>query len=206
MEIAALLDNNGFTSSFEKDGIIKVYSKVETGFKVIKEIPYSIKDAKSTNEIRSKIISSIEAIKNCRLFAACEVKGIPYAILEGMKFTIWKVNGIPDNFLQYIYDKEKELMAAKEIEESIPKPIEKSRPGSFYIDLEKAMENNSGYSSKKILLPFLRETNFTELEIDCGHVPPWFENEFKALKFKAEKKQIAVDRFKVIVYSNPSVI
>ncbi|MDR2141936.1 MAG: hypothetical protein LBR11_09150 [Deltaproteobacteria bacterium] len=46
-------------------------------------------------------------------------------------------------------------------------------PGRYFLDLAKALALDPELSSKKILQPFLRETRFQELAIECDHQPRW---------------------------------
>jgi hypothetical protein len=52
------------------------------------------------------------------------------------------------------------------------------------------MESSQRITSKQVLLPFLNNNNFNELEIDCSHVPHWFDKEFKRLNLKSEAETI----------------
>ena len=63
------------------------------------------------------------------------------------------------------------------------------------------MQNNANLTSKQILLPFIQKTSFNELEIICGHVPPWFEREFSRLNLRSEIEKINERNVKVRVYS-----
>ncbi len=55
--------------------------------------------------------------------------------------------------------------------------FEMLKPGYYHIDLKSAMGSESAPSSKQILQPFFRSTEFESLEIDCDHAPKWLEKE-----------------------------
>ncbi|MBC2582800.1 Fe-only nitrogenase accessory protein AnfO [Clostridium sp. DJ247] len=205
MKIAVFLGDNGQTISFNESGTVKVFLRDEGQWDVIKEIPFGVNNLMDTKAVRENISSMLEALEGCRVFVAVEVKGIPYTILEGMKFNIWKVQGAPEDFLEYIFEKEEQLKFNKVKSETVPVPIETDKPGKYYIDLETVMETNEKVTSKQVLLPFLRNTTFDELEIDCGHVPPWFQKEFEILNLKSSVEPICEGGFKVKVYPNSSI-
>ncbi|MEL7596804.1 MAG: Fe-only nitrogenase accessory AnfO family protein, partial [Clostridiaceae bacterium] len=62
------------------------------------------------------------------------------------------------------------------------------------------LESNEKVTSKQILLPFFNNISFNELEIICGHIPPWFDKELKNLNLKFSTESISKDKFKVRIY------
>lgn len=207
MKIAVFLDNNNKTISFDEAGMVKIYSKEKEEWNVIKEIPFSIINLSSTKEIRESVINMIKDLGECKVFAATEVRGISFTILDGMGFNSYEVEGKPDDFLEHIFQSELEEKSNEfnEHNESdtkpIPMPLEGEEKGKYHIDLKIILQNNKKVTSKQILLPFLNNTNFNELEIICGHVPPWFDKEFKKLNLKSDVESIREDHFVVKVYS-----
>ena len=130
MKIAVFLGHDGRTISFSEVGVVKVYSKDNGEWNVTKEIPFNISEVANLNVIHEKVRTMAQALEDCRIFAAVEVKGIPYTILEGLKFNIWKVEGTPESFLDYILEKEKqEKLSQLESEDiEVPVPMEKEKP------------------------------------------------------------------------------
>ncbi len=53
--------------------------------------------------IRENIKNMAEALGECRIFVASDIKGISYTILDGMGFNIVEANGAPENFLDIIF-------------------------------------------------------------------------------------------------------
>ncbi len=206
MKIAVFLDNNNKTISFDEAGVVKIYSKDKEEWNVIKEIPFSIINLSSTKEIRESVIKMINNLDDCKVFAATEVRGISFTILDGMKFNSYEVEGKPDDFLEDIFqgeleDKRNEFNENNDSEtKSIPMPLEGEEEGKYHIDLKMILQSNKKVTSKQILLSFLNNMKFNELEIICGHVPPWFDKEFKRLNLKSNMDAIE-DGFIVKVYS-----
>lgn len=206
MKIAVFLDNNNETISFDEAGMVKIYLKDKEDWNVIKEIPFSIIDLSSTKEIRGSIINMIKDLDDCRIFAATEVRGISFTILDGMGFNSYEVEVKPDDFLEHIFQSELEEKSNEfnDHNESdtkpIPMPTKGEEEGKYHIDLKIILQSNKKVTSKQILMPFFNNTNFNELEIICGHVPPWFDKEFKRLNLKSNVEAIE-DGFIVKVYS-----
>jgi hypothetical protein len=103
-----------------------------------------------------------------------------------MGMSIWKIIGSPVKHLTYVYEQEKKLKAEK----LKPKPsvVGDIRDGVYFFDMAKALNRNNSFTSKQLLLPFLKRTAFQRLEIICEHIPLWFEKEFHSLKLKFEIK------------------
>jgi len=200
MKIAVLINKNGNTIPSSEDGIVRVYSReLEETWDLVKEFPYEINELSSPGIIRKKVIELVEELNDCKIFVALEVKGILFTYLDGNKFNIWKVNGVPEEFLDYIREKEEEeIKISQELSKIEPTSV---GDGYYFIDLKAAIENNEKTTSKKILLPFISKTKFKKLEIICEHVPKWFNKEFGNLNLsydQVEDKNV----FKVTVYPN----
>ena len=201
MKVAVLLNESGKTISSNEDGIVRVYSREgEEEWKLINELTYGINEISSPGIIRKKIIELVENLDDCKVFVALEVKGILFTYLDGSKFNIWKVSGAPEEFLDYIKEKEEEAVkTAKELAKIIePKDLGE---GNYFIDLKTAIESNEKTTSKKILLPFLSEKEFKKLDILCEHVPKWFNKELGSLDLSYDQIE-EKDLFKVTVYHN----
>ena len=52
-------------------------------------------------------------------------------------------------------------------------------PGVYTINLMEVQAAHPDITSKKALRPFLASTPFVELEIICGHMPPWLEEHMR---------------------------
>jgi Fe-only nitrogenase accessory protein AnfO len=202
MEIGVLLDEKNNVVSFNEGGIIKIYSKKGEEWIELSKIYFSIDQSKGLKEVRKNIRDMVDKLGNCKVFAAEDVTGLPYTILESMGFNIWRVSGGPEDFLDYIEENEKQVIYEKPSLPDIPTPIEKDEKGYYYIDLRKVMEHNERVTSKQVLLPFFHNTDFLELEIDCTHVPPWFEVEFKKLNFNSCIKEVNKNKFNIKVVNN----
>lgn len=201
VEIAVFLNSKGKTVTLNESGIIKVFLKQGEEWRVIKKIIFESEDSISLKIFRDNVKKMAEALEKCRVFVASEVKGIPYTILDSMGFNTWELDGFPDDFLEFVLKNEENEKDKRETPETVPVPIKNGIGENYFIDLKTEIQNNSKFSSKQILLPFLHNIKFKELEIICGHVPPWFEGEFKNLNLQSTVEVIRENTFKVTVYS-----
>ncbi|WP_026881927.1 Fe-only nitrogenase accessory protein AnfO [Clostridium akagii] len=201
--IAVFLGINGATTSLNESGVVKVYSKENENWKVIKEILLKMDESMSIVSIRENIQSTIEALGDCRIFIGNKVTGIPYTILEKIGYNIWEIEGKPEEFLDYVLEneyKQDELEFADDVKlQAVPCPVSNGKDGYFSIDLKKIQEGNINYSSKQVLLPFLNNTPFYELEIICSHEPKWLDMELKRKNLKADVESNVKNKVKITV-------
>lgn len=188
MKIAVFTNMNGQTISLNENGVVKLYQMEINGWKAIKGMDYEISDAMSVKEINLRIRTMVETLEDCKTIIAAGVTGIYCAILESLGFIIWKIQGNPDDYLDCILEKEEALKAEGSHPPNVPVPIEKEMKGYYYLDLKTIMatHDKATVTSKQILIPFLHNTFFTELEVICDHIPQWFDKEFQRLDLNAD--------------------
>jgi len=200
MQIGVFLGTNNKTIAFNQSGVIKVYLKDGEEWKVIKEVILEINDSMTWETIRKNINDMAAELGECRIFVASQVKGIPYVVLEYMGFNIWNVEGTQEAVLDIVFKDYEVEKLNKEKLETIPTPMKTGKVGNYFIDVKMEMLNNSNLNTKQMLLPFIHNNTFNELEIICGHVPPWFEGEFNKLNLKSEIEKMNEGTIRVKVY------
>jgi Fe-only nitrogenase accessory protein AnfO len=202
MEIAVFQDISGKTQSFLEPGIIKVYSRCMGEWKVTKEIIFRIDNIAGLKSVRENIINMAETLGECKVLVGREIKGLTYNVLDGLGFNTWELKGEPNEFLEFVFEKEEEEAKANALESTVDKSpqIKQLKDGTYFLDLKRIQENDVNITSKGILLPFLNTTIFYQLEIICKHIPHWFEVEFKRLNLKMENQSISQNEIKVTVY------
>lgn len=200
MEIAVFLNDKGKTISFNESGILNIYSNKEGKWKVIGKNPFDITGIENEDARCEKIKNMAESLGQCKVIIAAEVKDVFYTILDCMDFDIWTIDGVPEEFLEYVFRMEQEEKIEKISRENAPKPVQKGQTSNYYIDLRSVMEGNEKVSSKQVLLPFFQSVKFKELEIYCTHVPRWFEDKFKKLNLRFYAESISEGLVKIKVY------
>lgn len=181
MEIAVLLDGKQETSGFEKNGTIFIYEKSNGEWTVKRQKEYCISDVSDAYEFHQKIREICTFLDTCKVIIVNRIRGIHYLAFEEFQISMLEVNGNPKEFLDDIVGcmKHKRTEVVVPLE---PNTIFERQPGHFDIDLRSVMNGKTSYTSKQILLPFLKNESFQVLEILCDHVPKWLEKEQEALK------------------------
>lgn len=206
-EIAVLENYNGEIASFLEHTIVKIYTKQDKKWEVKDKIIFSIDEITDTNLIREKITQMIEALGECKIFIAKKIGGIPYSILERFKVNLWEMSGKSDEFLDYVIEKEEDEQQKLLESFSQPKdkcvyqPVKNGKEGHYLLDLIKVQQCNPGVTTKQILIPFFKNVDFSELVINCSHVPKWFEKELGKFNLKADIQVSGKGWLKVIVKS-----
>ena len=83
MKIAVFVNANGQAISFHETGVVKLYGKGQDGWKVVKDIVFGINMEMSFPEIREKMKSLTDALDDCKIMVAAEIKGVPLPYLRG---------------------------------------------------------------------------------------------------------------------------
>jgi len=185
--IAVLLNDNGETSSWLDNGIIKLYERRNEEWIELKNLPYSISTYSNIPSLRKYLSELVEKLDNCRTFVAKEVSGQLFSILEAYFFNVYELNGIPNIFLDSVFmseeklQKEELLLASQAKNKFFPEQIDKF--GNYTIDLKKLLQEDGTVSSKQILIPFLKDEKFESLEVVCDHVPKWFDRELSNMGY-----------------------
>lgn len=200
-EIGVFVDESGTAASLYNPGKIVVYRKGQGRWKVIKEMEFSLDKSLGLKNLRIQMEEVIRVLDDCKIFVGLTLAGIPYFALEKADFSIWEFEGKPMDFLDYILEQEEKAELEKLVQKEsmiIPFPKEISS-GCYEINLKEIQANNSGITSKQVLIPFLRNGKFYSLEIICNHIPPWLESELATGGLKGESIRITNNEMKVVI-------
>ena len=190
-EIAVILDDGGYAGALSEPGRILIYRRNEDDchWETVREAEFSI-SADSLSGIRENISGLMEFLKDCRIFVAKSAGGAAFFELQKAGFSVWEVQGRPEEFLDgVIEDEENEDESKSRTAFEIPVALEISAK-NFTISIKDVQGKLPGISSKKILQDFIRRGDFESLEITCDHVPPWIrlDADMTGLSFESEKK------------------
>ena len=58
--------------------------------------------------------------------------------------------------------------------------------GDFCLNMEEILSKNPYLTSKKILIPYLKNGEFNRLDVICSHIPRWFNTDFGVLGLEYE--------------------
>jgi Fe-only nitrogenase accessory protein AnfO len=201
MRIAVFVDMNGDTLSFDSSGMVLIYENNHSDWQCIHKVPFCINKEMNIAGIRESIYRIAPNIFGCKALIAKRRMGIFNAIFEEeLHIRLFAIEGYPVPFL----DKVKETLCSEIIEAIQRIELNKQKKecldpvlvgdfskGCYQINMVNVQEKNASMNSKEILLPFLQNKSFSELEVICLHVPKWFDKELHTIGlsvFKVEWK------------------
>lgn len=199
--IAVYIGENGETTSLYDQGKVVVYQKKQGGWTVLKEKGFVLDQSLGIQELRKKMAEVLDFLSECKIFVALSITGVPYFELEKSKFSVWEFEGKPVDFLDCILEEEEGRQAQegnKDKNNLAPTPVETS-DGCYRISIKEIQENDTGVTSKQVLLPFLRKGTFYSLEVLCNHVPPWLEAELFCGNYFGEVEKISNGEVRITI-------
>lgn len=193
-KIAVLLNEEGHLTSFIEATLICIYEKTSQ-WQVIQTIELKDLSYKRENDTKNFTLALIENLRGCKVIVGTLILGVPYYLLirsgyevcEAASFSILLLEQIYEDYCKPflpnadVVDQETALVNEGKAD-SIPimniskSPVPIDEAGNFFIDIIAVQKAYPEISSKKILLPFLSNTLFNSLKINCSHVMPWLEN------------------------------
>jgi len=190
LKIAVVEDNNQKTSSIFEPGFIAVYEEDEKEWKVLNRFENKVCDAKGISAVRMAAEGAIKQLGDVRVVVASDIPGIAFGVFQASNFSIFLVE---DCVLDILDSIKKEMHEIAEKRQETPSKFDimqflkpSVNKGDFSLDLEEIMLKNPDLSSKKILIPYLKEKGFNNLDIVFSHIPKWFDTELEVLGFKYE--------------------
>lgn len=196
-EIAVFLEEKDVISSFEEAKYVKIFTKEKYVWKVKKAILINrTSGSKGINEIRKQYRSLLEEMDDCKIVVATKAFGIPYSIFYMEDFSVWELEGNPLDFLDEIIESEKEQEELSEQKEEFAKKLGQ---GHYFIDLQELELTNPEISSKKAIIPYMKEEEFKKMKIHCCHVPPWLVKERDNGNIEMEIEEVKRNDFNVII-------
>lgn len=210
MPIAVLVGEEGQVVRIEEMTGIKVFSKEEKEWHMVKEIPFKMKDISQIKEIRKSFNQVISLIEECKIVVGQKIDGIAYHVFEAAGFDLFEVDGEPLMFLDEImkeieeerYTREKQKERIKQEEDYLVKIKE----GHYRVDLGLVQKKNGQLSSKQILLPILEQGGFETLEIKCEHMPPWIEQGICRYSLEMTNKELESGEYLLILTNMRKII
>jgi len=188
-EIAVYTGIDGETAAISLPGNIVVYSNRLGNWKVERQLAFHLKRDQGLKIMREQISKLIDYLGECKVFIASMITGVPYYELEKAGVSVWEFEGKPQDFLDYILEKEEaEQQTVQSPPLVIPVP-EHLGDGFYRISIKEIQETDSSVTSKQVLASFLRQANYYQLEVLCNHVPRWLETEamLGSLNYLCEK-------------------
>lgn len=203
MLIAALLDADGQAVPPTTGGTIHVFEDVDGYWTVARTREFTSVGDGSMDDLRRRVEELCLWLGECIVLAAGPTSGYYRVTFASLGVTLWPVRGKPEQFVDQIahaYRQAATQPAPAAEEEPAIRILEvPSRPGHFRVDLRNAMGRPGAHTSKEVLLPFLTENNFRQLEVLCDHVPKWFARVLPEYQLTS-KEENRDDFVQVIIY------
>ncbi|HAE62460.1 MAG TPA: hypothetical protein DCG38_09030 [Eubacteriaceae bacterium] len=196
MKIAFCLNNEDKIKSINDWTVIKIYEYNGTVARKVQEIFSNESNLRSIKEKQNFAKKVISSLGDCKMLAASNISGVFFTALECAGFEMWEVEGDIDDVLKSfipMMDNSK-----PKITDANPYLIQ-NEEGVLTFNLKEALIKNPDSSSKKLLLPLLKETSFFQMSVLCGHIPPWFETTLDDMGFKCNVVELDSKLFKAVI-------
>lgn len=190
MKIAVVGNEDQKASSIFEPGFIAIYEEDGGEWKVRNRFENKVCNAKGMAAVRTAVADAIKQLGDVKVIVASEIPGIASGTFQAAGFDIFLVEGNVLNLLDSI--KKEILEAIEERQKEHPKfdIMQFLEPGvskgDFSINIEEIMFKNPDLTSKKILIPYLKNGEFNRLDVICSHVPKWFDKDFGVLGLEYE--------------------
>ncbi|HWR25346.1 MAG TPA: Fe-only nitrogenase accessory protein AnfO [Methanosarcina sp.] len=190
MKIAVVENSNQKTSSIFEPGFIAVYEENGGEWKVLNRFENKVCNAKGITAVRMGVADTIKQLGGAKIVVASEIPGIAFGIFQAAGFDIILVENSAPGILDSV---KKEMLALIEKPQEKPQKFDiiqflepGTNKGDFCLNMEKLLLKNPELTSKKILIPYLRNGEFSRLDIICSHIPKWFCTDLAVLGFEYE--------------------
>ncbi len=204
-EIAVFIDADGRAATLNEQGKIVVFTKWSQKWQRTREQDFTLAGDLDLRAMRQKMGEILTFLGDCKIFVGQLVTGLPYFELEKGQISVWEYEGLPADFLDHVWATEEAAKIKLENQTeltSIPAPLDLGN-GCYRISIQDIQNNNSGITSKQILLPFLSQGKFYQLEVLCSHLPPWLEMELGNNRFVGVVEKLASNQIKVVITHQP---
>lgn len=204
-EIAVFIGADGTTALLNEQGKIVVFTKWSQEWQRTRELVFTLAGDRNLRAMRQKMSEVLTFLGDCKVFVGQSVSGLPYFELEKGQISVWEYEGAPVDFLGYVWATEEEAKIELENKTeltSVPAPMDLGN-GCYRISILDIQNNNSGITSKQVLLPFLSQREFYQLEVVCSHLPPWLEMELSNKQFVGVVEKLAANQIKVLITHQP---
>jgi Fe-only nitrogenase accessory protein AnfO len=190
LKITVVETNNQETSSIFEPGFIATYEEDGGEWKVLNRFENKVCNAKGIAAVRMAVADTVKQLGDVKILVASEIPGIAFGVFQAAGFDIFLV----ENSVLDVLDSVKEEML-EVIEKRQEKPCEFDimqfmepgiNKGDFSLNMEEILLKNPELTSKKILIPYLKNGEFNRLDVICSHIPKWFYTDLGVLGFEYE--------------------
>ena len=190
MKIAVVESSNQKTSSIFEPGFVATYENDGGEWKVMNRFENKVCNAKGIAAVRMAVADIIKQLDDVKIVVASEIPGVAFGIFEAAGFEIFLVK---NSALDVLDSVKKEMLEVIEEQQEKPRKFDIVQflepgmyKGDFCLNMEEILSKNPQLTSKKILIPYLKNGEFNRLDVICSHVPKWFDKDFGVLGLEYE--------------------
>lgn len=199
-DIAVVCDKEGRAASLFDGTAVVVYQKSADGWSAAESYPLELDISQGIGAVRKSVTAMIASLNGLKTIAGREMSGVPYHMLDAAGFAVFEIGGYPEEFLDHITSElEMELQAKNAAEEGPASPEPVDGEGRYRLDLTELLQRRPDLSSKKVLVPFLENTPFYELEVMCSHIPPWFSRNLSSMQLEFKSEMLSSASYRVTI-------
>ena len=178
--IAVLEDTENSITSMDTCTHLAVWQRdwsTGKGWHACDPVPFSLEGSTALAQMRARLRHLAHLLPAECAIAGTSISGLAYNELSRMGFCLCELDAFSPDILDALAS---EILASAQGEEQVPTaPTLTDMPGVYSINLMEVQAAHPDITSKKALRPFLASTPFVELEIICGHMPPWLEDHMR---------------------------
>lgn len=195
----AVVENGGKTGSIFEKGSIAIYDDCAANgdWAELSRFENSVCDVQGIAAVRAAVREAVKRLDGVKVAAASEISGVAFSTFEAAGFEVFIADGDVKSVLNSVKKEllEPEKAKPEEADFNVLQFIEHGmNKGDFCVNMQEVLAKNPQLTSKSLLLQFLKSGEFTRLDVDCGHVPPWFDREFPSIGLKYEVVNILSDK------------
>lgn len=198
MKIAVVENDNQQTSSIFEPGFIAIYEEDSGEWKVLNRFENKVCNAKGMAAVRMAVADTVKQLGDVKVVVASEIPGIASGTFQAAGFDIFLVESSVLDVLDSI---KKDILEAIEKRQEEPRKFDVmeflepgANKGDFSINIEEIMFKNPELTSKKILIPYLKNGEFNRLDVVCSHIPKWFVTDLGVMGFEYETVKESLNR------------
>jgi len=148
--------------------------------------------------VRNALKEIVITLGDVKIIVASELSGIAFSIFEGAGYEIFTASGesmvVIDQVKKEIEEAEKVIVEnprSANIQLYIKRGMNR---GDYFLNLIELLAENPNSTTKSVLIPYLKEGDFTRFDVVCGHIPPWFDKQFPEMGLAYETVNVLPDK------------
>lgn len=198
MKIAVVENDDQQTSSIFEPGFFTVYEENGREWKVLDRFENKVCNAKGMAAVRTAVEDIVKQLGNVKIIVASEIPGIASGTFQAASFDIFLVEnsvlGVLDSIKKEMLESIEERQKEPSRFDIMPFLKPDVNKGDFSINIEEIMFKHPDLTSKKILVPYLKNGEFNRLDVVCSHIPKWFITDLGAMGFEYETVNESLNR------------